>query len=182
MRTVTQKYRQAIVADITPHPRNPRQGDIGAIHESIDANGFYGAVIVQKATGYVLAGNHRLAAAKQAGAKRVPVIEIDCDDQTALRILLADNRANDLAGYDNDALAAVLKDVALSGGLHGTGFDGDDLDDLLRDLDYADPEPSYTVTVKLDPETYAEFMRFASGYATPADAVTDLLRTRKASR
>lgn len=182
MRTVTQKYRQAPVADLTPHPRNPRQGDIGAIHESIDANGFYGAIIVQKATGYVLAGNHRLQAAAQAGAKRVPIIEIDCDDQTALRILLADNRVNDLAGYDTDALTSLLTEIAMTGNLHGTGFDGDDLDDLLKDLDHPEPDDAHTITIKLDAKSYKQFSAFAADYPTPADAVMSLIRSREPSR
>lgn len=182
MQIATQKYRKASVADLTPHPRNPRQGDIGAIHESIDANGFYGAIIVQKTTGHILAGNHRLQAAVQAGAKQVPIIEIDCDDKTALRILLADNRVNDLAGYDTDALTSLLTEIAMTGDLHGTGFDGDDLDDLLKDLDHTEPDDSYTVTIKLDAKSYKQFAAFASDYATPADAVMSLIRSREASR
>lgn len=139
MKIATQKYARKPISDLTPHPRNPRQGDIGAIHQSIEANGFYGAIIVQKSTGYVLAGNHRLQAAAHANATHVPVIEVDCDDQTALRILLADNRSNDLATYDDESLVAVLTDlIASPEGLTGTGFDGDDLDALVRSLESPD--------------------------------------------
>lgn len=117
------------------HPRNPRQGDVGAIHQSIEANGFYGAVVAQKSTGYVLAGNHRMEAARHAGAEEVPVIWVDVDDGEALRILLADNRTNDLATYNEALLAEVLQGLLEDGGtLDGTGYDGDALDELLADL------------------------------------------------
>lgn len=136
MPTIPQKYRQAAVADLTPHPDNPRQGDVGAIHTSIETNGFYGAIIVQRSTQRVLAGNHRLMALAQAGTKRVPIIEVDVDDETARRILLADNRTNDLAAYDNQLLTDLLQDIASVNpeALLGTGYDGDDLDDLLAIL------------------------------------------------
>ena len=120
---------------LKPHPRNPRQGDVGAIHTSIESNGFYGSVIAQKSTGYILAGNHRYLAAMHANAEQIPVTWVDVDDQEAIRILLADNRTNDLATYNDDALAELLQDLLRDGQtLDGTGFDGDDLDNILKDL------------------------------------------------
>lgn len=143
MKTTPQKYRQASVLDLVPHPKNPRQGDIGAIHQSIEANGWYGAIIVQASTGHVIAGNHRLQAAIHAGATKVPIIELDVDDKTALRILLTDNRTSDIATNDDDALAALLRELnATPLGLDGTGYDTDDLDALLSDAAMPDiPEP-----------------------------------------
>lgn len=135
MRILNGNSELAPIDAVRPHPRNPRQGDTGAIHESITTNGFYGAVIAQKSTGFILAGNHRHQAAVQAGAVEIPVTWVDVDDDHALRILLADNRTNDLASYDDAALAEILKDIhEAHGTLAGTGYDGDALDDLLADL------------------------------------------------
>lgn len=136
MPDVINKRTEVVAIDrLRPHPANPRQGDVGAIYDSINANGFYGAVVVQESTGYVLAGNHRLKAAKEAGLEAVPAIYVDVDDERAMRILLADNRTNDVASYDNDALADLLEHLASTpSGLTGTGYDGDALDDLLTDL------------------------------------------------
>jgi ParB-like chromosome segregation protein Spo0J len=135
VRIINQTTETAPIDTIRPHPRNPRQGDTGAIHQSIDANGFYGAVVAQKTTGFILAGNHRWAAARQAGATEIPVTWVDVDDDHALRILLADNRTSDLGSYDDNALADLLKELHESTGtLAGTGYDGDDLDELLADL------------------------------------------------
>lgn len=122
------------VESVRPHPKNPRQGDVGAICESIEANGFYGAIVAQRSTGFVLAGNHRLMAAKAQGLTEIPCVWVDVDDDRALRILLADNRTNDLASYDDTVLAALLSDLANTSDLVGTGYDGDDLDELIADL------------------------------------------------
>jgi hypothetical protein len=52
--------------------------------------------------------------------------------------MLADNRTNDLATYDDAALAEVLKEIAATDlALDGTAFDLDDLDRLLSELDTA---------------------------------------------
>lgn len=128
-----QEYRIADVAELREHPDNPREGDVGAISVSIEANGMYGALVVQKSTMYVLAGNHRLKALKALGRKRVPIIVRDVDDATAMRILLGDNRHSDLARYDEAKLAELLMAAALDGNLEGTGYDGDDVDQLLTD-------------------------------------------------
>lgn len=131
------------IENITPHPANPRQGDVGAIHESIRHNGFWGSVVVQRSTGYILAGNHRWQAAKAAGAQQIPVTYVDVPDDHAARILLADNRTNDLATYNDQALADLLTSLAdTTGTLDGTGYDGDDLDDLLRDLGHDTTPPA----------------------------------------
>lgn len=135
MRVINQTTELAPVDAVRAHPKNPRQGDTGAIHESIQANGFYGTIIAQKSTGYILAGNHRHQAAVQAGATEIPVTWVDVEDDHALRILLADNRTNDLATYDDVALAEILKDIHEDyGTLAGTGYDGDALDELLADV------------------------------------------------
>lgn len=129
--TVTQSYETVRLDELALHPDNPRQGDVGAIHESIDANGFYGALIVQRSTRRILAGNHRYQAAKAAGMQELPALVVDVDDETAMRILLVDNRSNDLASYDEAALAGLLLSIDE---LEGTGYTLDDLDALQHKL------------------------------------------------
>ena len=109
---------------LKPHPRNPRRGNTTAIRNSIEQNGWYGVIVAQKTTGRVLAGNHRLQAAEQAGITTLPVAWIDVDDDTALRILLADNRTNDLAGHDDELLDEILRELQDTPlGLAGTGYE-----------------------------------------------------------
>jgi DNA modification methylase len=129
---VDQRYALVPVGDICPHPRNPRKGAVDAIDQSIAENGFYGAVIVQKSSSLILAGRHRWERAQAAGIATVPVIWVDVDDQAALRILAADNRTSDLAGYDPQALAELLESVRTeSGGFEGTGYDEASFNEIL---------------------------------------------------
>ena len=131
-----QDYELVPIGDIQPHPKNPRQGDVNAIVASIKANQFYGVCVVQRSMGFILVGNHRWMAARQCGLEQIPVVWVDCDDATALRILLADNRTNDLASYDEQMLVEMLQEIqAEVGTLGGTGYDLEALDDLLKDLD-----------------------------------------------
>lgn len=142
MRIINQSVELVSLDKLRPHPKNPRQGDVGAIHESIEHNGFYGVVVAQRSTGYILAGNHRYLAARHAGAKEIPVAWVDVDDDAALRILLADNRTNDLASYDDHALAELLQGLMTeTGTLDGTGYDGDALDELLAELGIGQDAP-----------------------------------------
>lgn len=120
------------VDDLVIHPDNPRVGNIDVIVESIRLNGWYGTIVAQTSTRHVLAGNHRLQAARQAGVEQVPVYWADVDDQTARRILLADNRTADLAGYDNETLVELLTIASESEqGLLGTGWTTEALDVLM---------------------------------------------------
>lgn len=124
---------------LTPHPQNPNRGDTDAIERSIRAHGFYGAIIAQQSTGHVLAGNHRLEAAIRVGLEQVPVIWVDCDDDTATRILLTDNRLAEKATRDPETLATLLDSLqATTDGLGATGYTPTDLGSLLEQLT---PEP-----------------------------------------
>jgi hypothetical protein len=123
------------IDSVIPHPMNVRQGDVGAIMESLQLHGQYRTIAVQKSTKYILAGNHTWKAAKALGWTEIAVNEIDVDDEQGARILLMDNRANDLATYNDNGLVEILQMLANTPQhLDGTGFDGDDLDDLLYKL------------------------------------------------
>jgi hypothetical protein len=137
MRTEAVKIDQ-----VQPHPKNVRQGDIGAIMESLRDHGQYRPIVVQESTGLILAGNHTWKAARQLGWTQIEATTIDVDDDEALRILLIDNRTNDLSTYDDPALAELLKQLAITErGLEGTGFDGDDLDALIRLVEATGDQP-----------------------------------------
>ncbi|MEN6305324.1 MAG: DNA modification methylase [Armatimonadia bacterium] len=130
-----QEYELVPIAAIQPHPRNVNVGDVAAIVESIQANQFFGACLVQRSSRNILAGKHRWLAAKECGLEMVPVIYADVDDRTALRMVLADNRTCRLGADDPERLADLLQDIlADTGSLVGTGFDQAALDELLSSL------------------------------------------------
>lgn len=133
------KVRQVAPGSLKPHPRNVRQGDVGAIMASIEAFDFTQPIVVQSATpdgeerGYIVIGKHRWLAAQELGRKRVPVVERVLTDDQAIQLVLADNRTHDLGHDDPDALARLLQELGNADLLIPTGWDGDDVDALLRD-------------------------------------------------
>lgn len=150
---MSEKNIQSLLIEIdslTPHPRNVRQGDVGAICESLKAHGQYRAIVFQESTNQIIAGNHTWKAAKSLGWTHISATPFDCDDESALRILLADNKASDLATYDNDQLEDLLRELALTErALEGTLFDGDYLDQLINDNEspLIDEFPEYDETI-----------------------------------
>ncbi|MCY1703652.1 DNA methyltransferase [Deinococcus sp. SL84] len=119
-------------------PRNYNQGDVKAIAESIRTNGFFGTIVAQESTGYILAGNHTFQAAQQAGLETLAVAWVDVDDESAARIALADNLTARKSSFDDRALAGLLQqlhDTEL--GLLGTGSTDAELRDLLAELEPA---------------------------------------------
>jgi hypothetical protein len=126
------RHREVDPTKLEPHPDNPRIGDVSAIKEAIEANGWHGVVVVDRRTDYTLVGNHRTKAAVELGLKKIPVQYVTTtDDAHATRILLADNKTGDDANYDEDALRALLGELADSAkGLRGTGYDEADREAL----------------------------------------------------
>jgi hypothetical protein len=118
------------VGDLRPFPGNARQGDVGALCESLARFGQYRPVVANRATGHVLVGNHTYTAATALGWPTVAVWWVDVDDTTEAKIVLADNRSSDLGTYDDEALGRLLTEAA-GNDLTGTGFDGDDVDMIL---------------------------------------------------
>lgn len=124
------------IDSISPHPQNVRQGDVGLISTSLSTNGQYRPVVVQASTGKILAGNHTWRAAKALGWQEIAAQMIDVDDDRAIRIMLADNKANDAAAYDDADLLDLLTALASTDdGLDGTLFSPDEIDDLTALLD-----------------------------------------------
>lgn len=150
------------ISAILQYPGNAKQGDVAAILESLRSNGQYRAIVVREHNGKhtSLAGNHTVLAialhgrgdcgipAKINGKERPcglcrntdwdPVARCDiitCDENTALRINLADNRTSELGGHDDHALALLLAE--LDGDFTGTGYNDADFDGLMSAVDEA---------------------------------------------
>ena len=186
MTVINESYDLVPVGDLQLHPDNPRVGDVDTIVDSIGAHGFYGAIVAQKSTGYVLAGNHRLAAARKQGIASVPVTWVDVDEEQARRILVADNRTSDLGTYDESLLIELLESLP---DLYGTGYSPEDLETLLalnaspehdgdlQDiLDEADASAWPWVKAQLPPDVYALFQTIPG--EDDAARVTALLTIR----
>jgi hypothetical protein len=154
--TTTIGTEQVSLEDLTPFPGNARRGNVDVILDSLRANGQYKPLTVRRQgeeTLTILAGNHTYLALlrhEESGRDACQDWElandrpcqlcinvdaddptalahlIECDDATATRINLVDNKAADDGTYDDEALAALL--ASLDDDLMGTGYALSDAD------------------------------------------------------
>jgi ParB-like chromosome segregation protein Spo0J len=117
------------ISSLEGYPTNPRRGDIDAIAQSLKAHGQYRPIVVQYGTNFILAGNHTYKAAKKLGWKKIKVTYIEVDEVAARKIVLADNRLTDLAGYNEPLLKSLLQALPE---LEGTGFSASEVETLDR--------------------------------------------------
>jgi 16S rRNA G966 N2-methylase RsmD len=117
--------------DLTRFPGNARRGNVDRIRESIRRHGQYRALVVRD-TGdqlVILAGNHTHDAIRAEGHTTARCELVQCTDDEARRINLADNRLAELGQYDEDALAELLS--YLDEDYEGTGYTAEDVEALI---------------------------------------------------
>lgn len=131
------------ISQLKFYPGNARRGDIDLIAESLQRLGQYKPVVVNaggkepELTNVILAGNHTVMAAQRLGWDTVDVHLVDLDAETAKRVVIVDNRANDVATYEVEELVNLLTELP---DLEATGFDRDELDAMLEALDTLDDD------------------------------------------
>lgn len=150
MTTTYVETRMVPLADLLPYPGNARLGNRKKLLDSLEANGQYRSLIVRQAGTelIVLAGNNTMAALEERGDTEARCEIVTCDDATALRVNLVDNKSNDEATYDDEARARLLD--MLDGELSGTGYEEDEADAILARFE----EPEYT---EVSEDAVAEF-------------------------
>lgn len=141
------------ISELRTWDRNYRQGDVGAIVNSLNQFGFNGALRLWQ-DNVVMAGNHTLMALQTmkrqgydapanveqtaAGEWVVPCVDIShLSEAKARAFAIADNRTAELAENNDERLAELLQELALDAPdlMEATGYDGDDLDAILADLE-----------------------------------------------
>ena len=134
-RVINKDIEQVAIDLLKHHPRNANQGDVEAIKKSLAVNGWYGSVVVNTGTKHILAGNHRVMAAKALGWETVPVQWVDVTPEEELRILVVDNRTTRIGQDDTTKITDILAELANTPiGLEGTGYGAADLDALIDEL------------------------------------------------
>lgn len=165
---------------VEAHPENARIGDVSVIAESLTRFGQTKPILVQKATGYVVAGNHTREAAKSLGWEVIQAVLLEMDDETAKAYLLADNRTSDRAKYDQSKLYASLEGLL---DLDGTGFDLDyveSLGDALGATTVADADTG-AVVKQAAPEK-KDTPAAGRVTSTPAEPMRDIVMLMTVSR
>lgn len=122
MELLEQEYMMLPVDKVRPHPHNANEGDEDALAESVDANGFYGAITVrehpdEEGAWQILAGEHRWRLTIKRGKTEIPAMVLkDVDDVQAIRILLDDNEVTRRGRYNKDALDRAIETLESLGG------------------------------------------------------------------
>ena len=134
-RVINKGIEQVAIDLLKHHPRNANHGDVEAIKKSLAVNGWYGSVVANLTTKHILAGNHRVMAAKALGWETVPVQWVDVTPEEELRILVVDNRTTRIGQDDTTKITDILAELSNTPiGLDGTGYSADDLDALIDSL------------------------------------------------
>lgn len=132
MDPLPQDLKWTPVDRLRPHPLNSRRTNLDALRASIRRNGFYGALVANKRSREILVGQQRWSAARRERIRRLPVLWIDVDHRTALRILLVDNRSAELASSDSEGVALALEQLSKDDPLlSGSGYSLDDYERMI---------------------------------------------------
>ena len=140
-------YEEVDPKTLNEFPDNPWKGNDQEIADSIEANGFWGTLIVQKDSRTILAGNHRNKGAILAEMPLVPVMWVDVDEQQQVKINLADNRYAENGEYDR---SLQLEQLDKLDDIFGSGYDEEELN---CSASLPKKTPSFQRTLKTVAET-----------------------------
>lgn len=184
------EQREIPVNELKPHPDNPNRGSVEDLAVSLEQFGQFRSIVAQP-DGTILAGHHLVQAAKKLGLPTMRVDVVECDDSTARKIMLADNRLADLGlGPSLDLLLKNLEE--LDGDILGTGFDDDyitmleeavsgppSIDDLVEESENdapAKPEDFFRrLTILLDPKLITKWEAIRKLYDSDSQAFATLV-------
>ena len=160
MRNATPAAEWVDILSITPWDKNPRKNDaaVDEVVKSINRFGFGAPILARSADRVVIAGHTRLKAALKIGLDKVPVRFLDLDPGEANALALADNRLGELADWDDEALAALLREMDADGTeMDGLGWSDDELREMMEpdgDLDGDSATSSGDYTTKIQAPIY----------------------------
>ena len=118
-------------------PNNARTHDkrnIRAIKQSLSRFGQRKAIVVRKDGNIVTAGNGTVTAARQLGWKHIAAVVTNDTASSAAAYAIADNRTAELAEWDTEELAGILKDLQGDFDLPDMGFTSKELQTMLDDI------------------------------------------------
>lgn len=152
------------ISRLVPWVGNPRKNDkaVKRVADSIKRFGFGAPVLARKENGEIIAGHTRVRAARRLGMRRVPVRYLDLNETDAHLLALADNKLNEIAEWDEGAVAELLSSVSIRDALEA-GWDAEAISDMASALiERADDEVTdaaeqasglkYQVVVECDSE------------------------------
>lgn len=146
---------------LVPWVDNPRLNDpaVDAVCRSIQNFGWGAPLLARRENGELIAGHTRLRAALKLGMQTVPVRFLDLDPAQAHLLALADNKLNEIAEWDDKALAKLLNEFSMDD-VGIAGWDEKELERLATGLMDVDSIPPHHTrpdgqVANMDDEEYA---------------------------
>lgn len=129
------EFKRVKVADLHEDPANVRKHgpqNRATVRASLKEFGQVEALVVERGTGRVIGGNCRLVELREMGEEDVWVAEADVHGVDATRLGIVLNRSAEIAEWDDDALASILRDLDAEGvPLDGLGWTDKEIADML---------------------------------------------------
>jgi DNA modification methylase len=149
------KIEQLPTDTLIPYARNTRthsEAQVAQIAGSIREFGFTNPILIDGENG-IIAGHGRVLAAQKLGLGKVPCIRLSHLTDTQRRAyIIADNKLALNAGWDEELLGLELADLREDGfDLELTGFDGDELANLLAETTEGQTDPDEVPEPPVDP-------------------------------
>jgi DNA modification methylase len=149
------KIEQLPTDTLIPYARNTRthsEAQVAQIAGSIREFGFTNPVLIDGENG-IIAGHGRVLAAQKLALGKVPCIRLAHLTDTQRRAyIIADNKLALNAGWDEELLGLELADLREDGfDLELTGFDGDELANLLAETTEGQTDPDEVPEPPVDP-------------------------------
>jgi len=150
------KARPTSLADLKPHPRNPREitePALAGLGSSMTEYGDLSGIVWNKRSGLLIAGHQRIKALGKGAkldagvviapnGKRFPVRVVDWPEDKHLAAMVVANNLHIAGDYIPEAVAKLCAE--LSDTLPADLFEGLDLDKLLEDFPSNEPQPGLT--------------------------------------
>ena len=109
------------------NPKRHPDAQVADLMRSIKRFG-WGAVILARPNGEIIAGHGRLEAAKRLGLAKVPVRWLNLDPTEAHLLALADNKLTEIGEWDDALVGRILSEAQAEGAdLTGLGWDESEL-------------------------------------------------------
>jgi ParB family chromosome partitioning protein len=137
------KIEYVAIGSIKLNPKNPRKNDeaVDKIVGSMEQFDWTNPILVRKTNKTIIAGNTRYKSAKKLGIKTVPVVFLDMTEKKADAYMLADNKLNELAPWDDAALAKIIADLqSQEVDVKSLGFQQFEINSLLGEVNNIEDE------------------------------------------
>jgi len=156
MKAEERRIEWMALGDVKQAPSNPKDHDIGEICVSIGRRGFVELPAIDERTGRLVAGHGRLEALQKMQADKaplpgglreeggkwlMPVVRgwASKNDADAAAYLVASNRLTEVGGWNEEALRALMAEIALTAPeeIAGSGYDQQDIDKFINEMNSA---------------------------------------------